>query len=251
MIQVIVPFYNCLPWIARCLYSLERQQGCQYRVFVADDCSTDGSSDVARALCASYGYWYYRNETNIKCPHNIVNAITMAGPDPEAIIYILDGDDHLTHEHSLKYIQDQYDNDPNLWLAYGRYQPVPYDGGCQPAGLYPDRVIRGRSFRHYPTNMFNHPLTFKTWLYDRLERADFCDKNGNWFLTGYDRVLMYPLLEMATRDDRVFWKCLDEVTYSYNSINMNSEAVLQLPTDNADDIYHYKVKDVAWRADSL
>lgn len=234
MIQVIVPFYNCLAWISRALYSIKIQEGCEYRVAVADDCSTDGSGEIARQLCEAYGFQYLRTEQNVKCPRNIVDTINSLNLDPETVIYIVDGDDCLTHPQSLKSVQDAYDAEPNIWMAYGKYESVPLDPLCHPAEPYPEGVIVGRSYRKH-SNLFNHPLTFKAWFFNRIDSKALMSQKGEWLTTGYDRAFMWPLMEMATYyDGQHFFKCLDEVTYSYNSINPNSETPQQMSTEDSE-----------------
>lgn len=231
MIQVIVPFFNCGPWIARTLFTLDLQVGARFDVFVIDDESTDGSSVIAEALCQEYGFTYHRNTENMKCPHSIREAVMLADPHPETIIFLLDGDDFLPHDGCLASVQAEYDNDPELWVAYGKYDSAPYDVGCRQAYGYSDQVIADRSYREAGPH-FNHPLTFKTWLWNRIKDRELQTPNGGWLQLGYDRAIMYPLLEMATDyAGKTHWKCMQEIIYTYNSINPFSEFHYEPPHD--------------------
>jgi glycosyltransferase involved in cell wall biosynthesis len=51
-VDVIVPCYNYGRFLRACLGSVLDQTGCQVRALVIDDCSTDDSLDIARAIAA-------------------------------------------------------------------------------------------------------------------------------------------------------------------------------------------------------
>jgi glycosyltransferase involved in cell wall biosynthesis len=51
-IDVVVPCYNYGRHLPDCIDSLLTQDGCDLRVLIIDDASTDGSAAVARALAA-------------------------------------------------------------------------------------------------------------------------------------------------------------------------------------------------------
>lgn len=48
-VSVIVPLYNCAPYIEACITSLKEQTFADFEVLCVDDCSTDGSLAIARA----------------------------------------------------------------------------------------------------------------------------------------------------------------------------------------------------------
>ena len=51
-IHVIVPVYNVAPWLTRCAESILAQEGCELRVVLVDDGSTDGSGGLCDELAA-------------------------------------------------------------------------------------------------------------------------------------------------------------------------------------------------------
>jgi hypothetical protein len=55
-ISVIVPVYNALGTLQRCLGALARQTDPNHEVIVVDDRSRDGSLELARSLCAEAGF---------------------------------------------------------------------------------------------------------------------------------------------------------------------------------------------------
>ena len=53
LVTLVVPMYNVAPYLERCLRSLERQTYRNIEVIIMDDCSTDGSLDIASKMAAS------------------------------------------------------------------------------------------------------------------------------------------------------------------------------------------------------
>jgi glycosyltransferase involved in cell wall biosynthesis len=51
-VDVVVPCYNYGRYLGECIDSILGQEGCELRVLVIDDASTDGSAEIARALAA-------------------------------------------------------------------------------------------------------------------------------------------------------------------------------------------------------
>lgn len=248
---VIVPFYNCEQWIERALRSLATQNYRNFRVIVADDASTDESSVIASKVCGQHGFTHWRNPTNKKCPKVIWDVMQWGtGDDPEEPVFILDGDDYLPHDNALAKIAKVYE-DPDVWCTYGSYVSDPFDPLCEPALPYGPEVIAARSYRNCGGgNLFNHPLTWRTWFFKKLTERDFQDPFGQWFQAGYDRAFMYPMLEMATEYDGTYhWKYLSDILYTYNSVNPISDVHANMShcVSVANYLIHYPVKEPVQR----
>lgn len=238
---VIIPSYNCGEWIERCLTSVASQDPQPIRVIVIDDASTDpGYSEKVSAVCKELGFTFVRNETNRKCPYNIWLAMQMLGDlAPETPIFLLDGDDFLPEKNVLSRIMAHY-QDPNVWLSYGNYVPFPRDTGQTLASAYPPEIIQQRSFRTAGAH-FNHPLTFRKFLFDQLTPADMQTNDGRWFRGGYDRVIMVPMLEMAAPNH---FKFINETLYAYNAVNPQSDSSVNVDlVEESRDIWNRPVKD--------
>lgn len=220
-ICVIVPAYNCAEWLDRGLESIARQTyDGDLDVVIIDDASTDETWQVAKAWAKEMSWVPLRNQRNRKMPHNLRLGIDLLDPEPDDVIFILDGDDFLP-EDSFAIIARYYE-DPSLWLTYGSYEPWPMNTGQAPAAPYPDAQWQARDFRGKPA-LYNHPLTFRYKLWRELSDADLQDNSGKWFRAQYDQVIMTPLLEMAAPDHARF---LRETLYRYNAINPQSECHL-------------------------
>lgn len=233
-IHVLVPSFNCRQWIGRCLQSVMEQAYAPAQVLLIDDASTDaGYGHLAELMCRVANLWarnsglgtmyrYHRNDENRKCPYNLRLGIDLLGPGPDDVIFLLDGDDFLPHGQVLSRIAEVYE-DQATWLTYGNYVPYPENTGQTLATAFPPEVIEARSFRTHPTTCFNHPLTFRKFLWDEVSDADLQNDAGEWFRGGYDWVIMAPMLEMAAPDH---FRFLDEVLYCYNAVNPASDALV-------------------------
>lgn len=224
-IHVIVPFYNCQRFISRSLLSISDQTHTKVNVVAIDDCSSDSGGTYAKMICERAGWTYHRNETNLKCPHNLVIAVELTKAEPRDVIFILDGDDYLPHEGVLARWAEIF-AEADTWMTYGQYMSDPPDWHCTPAVPAPEAA----NWRKVQPIFFNHPIVFRKFLFDAIPHSEFQDYDGNWFQAGYDRTLVYSLMELASgrkRDDgkdiTPHWRFINEVGYVYNSVNPNSE----------------------------
>jgi glycosyltransferase involved in cell wall biosynthesis len=54
-LSLLLPVYNVAPYLAECIESIVSQNGgCRYEIVLLDDCSTDGSRQIAEQLCAQH-----------------------------------------------------------------------------------------------------------------------------------------------------------------------------------------------------
>lgn len=222
-VHVLIPSYNCSNWIDRCLESVASQSHKPASVLVIDDASTEvGYEQKTRALCDGLGYDFLRNETNMKCPYNLKFGVDNIDAKEDDVIFLLDGDDFLP-SHALERIAEVYGN-PDVWMTYGNYEPKPYNTGQTLASAYPIRTIRTNSYRTAPS-YFNHPITFRRFLWDGIEDHDLQNNNGEWFRGGYDRVIMIPFFEMCGAKH---FRFLNETLYFYNAVNPISDSNVNL-----------------------
>lgn len=227
-IHVLIPSYNCGEWIERCLQSAFIQDTPATKVLVIDDASNEvGYAEKTLGLCLDRNFMYLRNDRNMKCPYNLWLGVKTLNPEPDDVIFLLDGDDFLPDEHVFTRMAEVY-SDPDVWMTYGNYQPYPYDTGQTLASAYPPKVVRDRDFRK-AGNRFNHPITFRRFLFDAIPEADLKNRSGEWFRGGYDFAIIVPMLEMATG---AHYKFLDETLYMYNAVNPISDSKVNVDLIN-------------------
>jgi glycosyltransferase involved in cell wall biosynthesis len=221
-IEVFIPAYNVDEFIDRCLCSVADQDYDDYSVVMVNDASTDATGVVMASYFQSHEDWrIVHNPVNQKMPKNLT-LIRQAG-FPQDVVFILDGDDFLPDPGVLSTVAAYYE-DPDLWLTYGSYTRYPDPSVMpNPALPFPDWVIKAANYRQYSKMalVYNHPLTFRRWLFNEVSDAELCDDEGEWFTRCYDHALMMPMLELAT-DGHFRW--LPEILYVYNEENVASEA---------------------------
>lgn len=215
MIHVIVPAYDCYDAFIRCLDSVFAQDYQDFQVVMIDDDSPDPlmGYEVMRRVKNHRNSIGITQHENRGALFNIAVGIDAVNAAPEDIIFLLDGDDRLPHPGVLSTVAEFYE-DPDVWMSYGSYIPSPWDPLCPQAKPYPAEIIDARAFRGY-ANLFNHPISFKQFLWDQLTMADLQDDDENFIEEIYDQAIMYPMMEIAGR--HVHFS--DRYLYVYNSAN--------------------------------
>lgn len=191
-LKIIVPFYNAERFLVQCQESLLIQNFKDWQAILADDCSTDRSS---QKVINHNNITYRRNHKRTTALENIHLSILDSKPNDEDVICLLDGDDFLFRKNALSIVNDLY-NDETL-LTYGQYiWPNGMIGHCKP--YTEDTFSNLRNGGYWAS----HIRTFKFKLYKELLNQDpnldcYKDDNGDYFKTCYDIAIMTPLMEMA------------------------------------------------------
>lgn len=192
MFRVIVNCGLCQPFIGECLASLRRQTRTDWQAQVTIDRDGDGTFEGALAARGSdERIVITRNPERLYPMRNVLAAVERSAAGPEDVIVILDGDDWLIDDRALETIARAYDS--GCWLTYGSWIGN-HDGRPGRWPPYPDDT---RDFRQAPW-LATAVRTWKKWLFDRIDRRDFCDAQGQYLRVAEDVACMFPLLEMAT-----------------------------------------------------
>lgn len=203
--RIIVTQYNAVEYMKKCLDSIMSQTYKKYEVVVIDDCSNDGTLDVAQ----KYPVYIIRNSYRTQIAYiNFQKGIKMFSENPEDIIVLLSGDDYFSSDDVLSYLNDVYQED--VWMTYGNFIPLSgsYGPYCQP-------IFNTRTYRKSGLWVTSHLVTFKKWLWDLIKEEDF-KYNGEYPKYGFDRAFMYPLIEMSGNKHLRF---IPKVLYIYNDLN--------------------------------
>lgn len=203
---VLITTGNAREWIGKCIQSAIDQDYSNREIVVIDDCTTDGTWDI---ICG-YDVTKVRNKTRFE--HSLTSMIYSIrdfGWGKEDVIVSLDGDDWFSDNGVLSYLNEVYTD--NVWLTYGQYVPLSgsYNNYCK-------QIKDTRTYRKSGAWVTTHLKTFKKKLWDRIKFEDFLDDNGNYLVTGGDRAMMYPMLEMAGLSRTRF---ISRVLYVYNDLN--------------------------------
>ena len=221
--NIVVPFYNCDPWILKCLESVHYQNYSNFQCFIVDDVSTDKSSTKIKDFISDKDRFTLITNKNKKFAlSNIANVLNGNTLSSEDVNIILDGDDWLSSYNVLSYLNKVYTEEKS-YMTYGTYVYYPQGKiGVEPSE-YPEQIIKENLFRQDVWRA-SHLRTFKHHLWQRINMDDLKDKDGNYYQTAYDQALMLPLLEMSSERS----KYIDKIMHVYNRTNpLNVDKVKQ------------------------
>lgn len=212
MFKIIIACYNAELWIEKCIRSVLSQTVTNFEIIVVNDGSTDQTAAILNSLSDSRIH-IISNSKNLASPlGSIILGIDNSRAVSDDILIILDGDDYLIDNLVLVEVQKAYTGD--VWLTYGNYC-------CDRAPSVCHHLTDTNNYRRSGVNQWctSHLKTFKKHLFDRANRRDFFDYDGQPYRFASDLALMYPLVELAGPSRiRFIERCL----YYYN-INSGSE----------------------------
>lgn len=219
--HIITAVWNSAAFFEGCARSILSQQD-DYTVTVVDDCSTDGTTEIAAKVCLENGWTFLNHDENQGVPYTHYQATHFRQfPDDDVFVFV-DGDDKLA-PRALRRLRQHYTTNPKLQLTYGQYRSDPFSPTCSLAGPYPQNVIDRRAYREHSLLgrgiPWNHLRTVRCGLFYQLEAQDFQFESGEWYRMSGDAAVMYPCLELAGDD----FKFIEDVLYIYNSENPLSE----------------------------
>ena len=186
-----------------------------------DDCSKDYGYSKAEEYIKTLNkdlqskFMLVKSEKNIGAVANQVRYIKKHCRD-DRIIMLLDGDDCLMPNNTIfHYYNDLYET---AEFTYGSSWSMA-DNIPLVAQDYPGSVKTSRSYRQhkFAWNMpYTHLRTFKSELFEYIDKKQLLDENGEYMRAGGDGGLFYALMEEADPDKVVAVK---EIMYMYNDMN--------------------------------
>lgn len=212
---IVILSYNNEPWVEKNIRSAINQEYNNYDIRFVNDASSDMTGERADALFVDFREKHgckltlQHNMQNVKALANLYQAVDCA--QPGSIILALDGDDWLANRYVLRELNEIY-QDPKVWITAGSY--IESVGG---------RVVRPKvSEDYWEGNIrqkewtFSHLRTFRRELFLSINKEDMLDQDNDFYKFTWDRVIMYPMVEMA--GPRHF-KPVNRIMYVYNREN--------------------------------
>lgn len=214
--KIIVPSFNCVEYLPKCLRSIEEQTDRGFDVCVIDDGSTIAEQkQIIDSYCSKNGWVSLFHEKNEGALFGLVEAVNRMNPVDDDVIVIVDGDDWLKHSKVLEFLRKIY-SEQDIALTWGQCELYPQEGPTpiHYAQPIPDFVVEQKLFRDIPF-VFWHLVTFKFFLWRHIHDEDLRDEDGSYFRIMKDKATLYPMLEMAGHRIRF----IDETLYVYNTEN--------------------------------
>lgn len=147
-VSVIMPSYNLSRWLPQAIQSVLDQDmpEARWELIVVDDCSSDGSYEIAQNILAGPG-----NTSVLRTPSNLYLAGALNyGIQHARGQYIVPLDaDNLLAPGALRTLADELDEHRELDIAYGKVKFILENGE-------PDQSVSGDGISGWPPREFNY-----------------------------------------------------------------------------------------------
>lgn len=206
---ILTTTYNCENYIERCLYSLMSQRFKDFKCYITDDLSTDGTvNKVKEIIKDDKRFILIENHVKLYQPGNYDQIIRWRNLDGDEVCVEVDGDDWLPNPNVLSVIKDTYE-DPKVWMTSGSFK---YQDGRK--GF--NRPITSLENIRKSNFTLSHLRTWKSWLWKKINETDLKDENGEYWSVAGDLAFMFPMFEMSGEKH---YRFLKEINYIYNESN--------------------------------
>ena len=205
----IVPCFNASRNLHALVSSLMSQNDNRWSCVIIDDISTDNTFEVANSI-PSNKFATIKNNNKKYALRNIVETTRLYENRDDIVIAVIDGDDMLCNDNTVKLLLDEYENNNSdvVWTAHK------WDiNGMNISSEIPSNVDP-YSWKWSSS----HLRTFRSSLIKNISDINFKDCSGNWFKRGYHQALMLPILSLTKNR-----KFIPEVCYQYNINSVSIE----------------------------
>ena len=212
---IVILSYNNESWVEKNINSAIKQDYGNYDIRFINDASSDMTGQRADALFQEFResrpgqLTIQHNRQNVRALTNLYQAVDCAKPG--SIILALDGDDWLANRYVLQHLNEIYQN-PKVWITAGSY--IESVGGKIVRPKVTDDYWEG-NIRHKEWTL-SHLRTFRKELFMSINKEDMLDSDGDFYKFTWDRVIMYPMVEMAGPNH---FHPVKRITYVYNREN--------------------------------
>jgi hypothetical protein len=208
--KIITTLKNAEKYIGKCIDSVISQTYTNWEMVIVDDGSTDNTANEIKKRKHDKIHPLIYLDSKSSKTENIKIGIKYICDNDNDIIVMLDGDDWLSGDDVLEYLNNIYTD--NIWLTYGQFEPADkkYSNFCQP--------IDAKTYRKNGEWLTSHLKTFRHWLFKKINIESFRDKNNTRYLCTDDAAMMLPMIEMAGNSHIKF---IEKVLYVYNNLNEN------------------------------
>jgi hypothetical protein len=201
---------DCERYVRAAIESLAWQTHPAIHVLFVDDCSSDGTGTLARALLAEHfagRHTFVRNPESWGKARNAHVHLRAALPHGE-FVAILDADDQLVRATVLAEMAAHYAAGHDVvWTNFET------DGGAIGNNRALDPLVppRGQGWRT------SHFFSFRAELFANVPEDYLRDERGEWFPAACDFAIAYPVLDQTRR-----YKFLPVQAYRYTASNPGS-----------------------------
>ncbi len=118
---VLTTTYNCENFVEKSLLSIISQRFKEFKCYITDDMSTDGTVDVIKkTILGDDRFILIENKEKMYQPGNYDQVICGLDISDDEICVEIDGDDWLPNSNVLSFINKIY-KDENIWMTSGSF----------------------------------------------------------------------------------------------------------------------------------
>jgi glycosyltransferase involved in cell wall biosynthesis len=178
-----------------------------FKCYITDDLSTDNSVSVVKNLIKNDSRFILIENQKKYYQGGNYDQVIRNNPDisDNDIVVEIDGDDWLPDSKVLQRVSDLYE-DNNVWIANGSFR---YSDGRQGFAAPPTNIDNIRNERFTAT----HLRTWRAFLWRAIDENYLKDDNGRYWEVAGDLAFMYPMIEMAGKEN---YRFMPEINYIYN-----------------------------------
>lgn len=222
-VSIIMPSYNLAKYLPQAIESVLAQDYTDYELIIVDDCSSDGSFQIAQN--------YEKDNVRVlRTPRNLYLAGALNyGIARSSGHYVLPLDaDNLLAPGSLRTLAEQLDKDRGLDIAYGKVKFVTEDGS-------PDISVSGDGISGWPPREFNYDA--------QMGHRNQIPSTSMYRRSVWDRIGGYRL-RCRTAEDADFW-CR---ATSFGATARRVTDAVTLVYRNRQDSMSHQERDWPWEA---
>ena len=237
---IVIGSYNNEKWVAQNIESVLKQTHKNWRMVYYDACSEDNTYEIAKR------YMEQDNRINLITTGQrnlktwLFDHLTeFEDIRPNDIICVLDGDDFMSGEEVLNYLNEAY-NQTNCWMTYGGM--ICWLGGdkiqeASPQNSVPPKIVFDQKLYRKDLWRYSHMRTCRGFLWKKLTTENFISKHDGKYFTLDDLCTVYPFLEMCPAH-KIFR--VDQPIYIWNS--SESRGCAENKTNNIGQIYENEIR---------
>jgi glycosyltransferase involved in cell wall biosynthesis len=212
---IVSTIWNAKNFVRTYVNSIKRQQYKNFKVFVIDDNSNDGTYEtLLEEISDDTRFTIFKNTTQKFKTQNFYELINNNELiDDEDVIIELDGDDYFFGNDVLNKVDYHFSN-LDLWIA--GYNWIDNFRRKSPFTAIPDADNPRKNIWG-----FSAMRVFKAFLFRNIKKTDLMFE-GEFIKAANDIAYGMPMLEMAGKEH---FKKFNDITYVYNWHNRNTHTI--------------------------
>jgi len=225
---ILVRSWNAFDYFDKCINSILNQTYKNYKILYIDDASDYTLSQKNYIKKKLKGHVAHFNNQRMFSVYNALYMIKNYAKINNSMITVVDADDWLIDNNTLKFISDSYIKN-NIYLTYGscmlwdgfKYLSIKHHPKYNMLNRpYSSKVIKNISFRREQFRIF-HPVSFSKIIFNLIKEDSYKEDVNTWLRYSFDLATYIPILEMINGKFTLINKTM--AIYNISSPNTNDK----------------------------